>query len=88
MPVPPEELPNTHFDDNDIVFFCSPSTVHAFCAKWNARPLAVAIGETTAAVTQQEGFATVVAETPDLEAMIRAAGLDTLATPITPENES
>lgn len=88
LPVPPEDLPETNFSDADVIFFCSPSTVRAFCASWNARPEAVAIGETTAAVTRQEGFVTTVAETPDLEAMIRAAGLDSLATPLTPESES
>jgi uroporphyrinogen-III synthase len=81
LPVPPAELPDVAFADRDRVFFCSPSTVRAFCGKWDARPRAVAIGETTAALTRQMGFATTVAETPDLDAMIRAAGLDPIASP-------
>ena len=75
LPVPVDELPEDPFTPDDLVFFCSPSTVRAFCDKWDARPAVVAIGETTAAVTRQEGFPTAVAETPDLEAMIQAAGL-------------
>ena len=88
LPVPVEELPEAPFAEGDVIFFCSPSTVRAFCAAWTQRPEAVAIGETTAAVMRQEGFATRVAETPDLEAMIQAAGLDSHATPFTPESES
>lgn len=81
LPVAAPELPEVAFQPDDRVFFCSPSTVRAFCGKWDARPRAVAIGETTAAVTRQLGFATSVAETPDLDAMIRAAGLDPIASP-------
>lgn len=88
LPVPPAELPDAPFAPGDIVFFGSPSTVRAFCGKWNARPEAVAIGETTAAVARQEGFATCVAETPDLDAMIRAAGLDPQAAPFTRESRT
>lgn len=88
LPVPPGELPDDPFAPGDIVFFGSPSTVRAFCGKWSARPEAVAIGETTAAVTRQEGFATRVAETPDLDAMLRAAGLDPQAAPFTRESRT
>ena len=87
LPVPLDDLPAAPFAADDVVLFCSPSTVRAFCAKWTARPDAVAIGETTAAVTRQEGFPTFVAESPDLDAMIRAAGLDPFAAP-NPECES
>lgn len=76
LPVPPEELPHTTWEEGDLVLFCSPSTVHSFCGKWDFRPRCVAIGETTAAVTRQKDFPTQVAATPDLEAMLRAAGLD------------
>lgn len=86
LPVPAAELPDDPFTDHDLVFFCSPSTVRAFCARWDARPAAVAIGETTAAVTRQEGFATAVAETPDLDAMLRAAGLDHHPSPVSRES--
>jgi uroporphyrinogen-III synthase len=88
MPVPAEELPDQPFAEGDVVLFCSPSTVRAFCARWNTRPCAVAIGETTAAVTRQEGFPTTVAETPDLDAMIRAAGADPHASPSNRESRS
>jgi uroporphyrinogen-III synthase len=49
--------------------------VRAFAAAWNDRPDCVAIGATTAAVAREAGFAPEVAATPDLEAMLRAAGL-------------
>ncbi len=82
LPVTADELPadlpdhpESPFAPGDLVFFCSPSAVRAFCGLWDARPDAIAIGEVTAAVTRQEGFATRVADTPDLEAMLRAAGL-------------
>jgi len=61
--------------DDDIVFFCSPSAVRSFVANREERPACVAIGETTAAVCRSEKFATQVATSPDLEAMMRAAGL-------------
>ena len=74
--ISPDELPDVPFAEGDVVFFCSPSTVRAFCEKWDARPEGVAIGETTAAIMRQEDFATRVAESPNLEAMVQAAGLD------------
>lgn len=77
--VPPEALPADPFGPRDLVFFCSPSAVGAFVAAWSARPRCVAIGETTAAPARAAGFPTVVAASPDLAAMIRAAGLDAAA---------
>lgn len=74
--VPPAELPLAPLREGDVVFFCSPTAVRAFAAAWQERPACVAIGATTAAVAREAGFAPEVAETPDLEAMIRAAGLD------------
>ena len=74
--LPVEDLPEDPLRDDDLLFFCSPSAVRAFCGRYHRRPAAIAIGEATAAVTRQEGFATRVADTPDLEAMLRVAGLD------------
>ena len=74
--VPPTELPAAPLAPGDVVFFCSPTAVRAFAAAWSERPACVAIGATTAAAAREAGFATEVAATPDLEAMIRAAGLD------------
>ena len=76
VPVPPNELPPVPFVAGDVVFFSSPTAVSAFAAAWKERPACVAIGATTAAVAREAGFATEVAATPDLDAMIRAAGLD------------
>ena len=87
-PIPPEALPVAPFADGDIVFLCSPSTVRAFASAWDERPPCVAIGETTAVVTRELGFPTVVADTPDLNAMVLASGLDPLSGPIKPEIES
>ncbi|MCK9997338.1 MAG: uroporphyrinogen-III synthase [Candidatus Krumholzibacteria bacterium] len=86
--VPAKELPTVEFAPGDIVFFCSPSTVRAFTEAWNERPRCVAIGETTARASRPAGFETVVAATPDLSAMVLAAGLDPLPEPATPEMES
>lgn len=74
--VPPEQLPPAPLAAGDVIFFCSPTAVRAFAAAWNDRPDCVAIGATTAAVAREAGFAPEVAATPDLEAMLRAAGLD------------
>ncbi len=86
--VPVKELPAVEFASGDIVFFCSPSTVRAFTEAWNIRPRCVAIGETTARASRPAGFETVVAATPDLSAMVLAAGLDPLPGLVTPEMES
>lgn len=87
-PVPTGELPPVTFGDGDIVFFCSPSTVRAFCEAWDHRPRCVTIGETTAQATRPAGFETAVATSPDLSAMVLAAGLDPLPEPSNPEMES
>lgn len=73
--VPPAELPPAPVREGDVVFFCSPTAVRAFAAAWAERPACVAIGATTAAAAREAGFTPEVAATPDLEAMIRAAGL-------------
>ena len=85
LPVAPDEL-DMDFQTRDLVFFCSPSAVKAFTAAFTQRPRCVAIGETTAAVCRKHGFPTEVAQTPDLNAMVRAAGGEPLTT--IPENES
>jgi len=87
-PVPRAALPAVEFAPGDIVFFCSPSTVRAFVAAWDERPRCVTIGETTARPARDAGFDTAVAVTPDLSAMVLAAGLDPLPAPSTPEMKS
>lgn len=61
----------------DVLFFCSPSAVRAFAEARAERPRCVAIGETTAAACRERGFPVCVAQNPDLESMLRAAGLET-----------
>jgi uroporphyrinogen-III synthase len=73
--VPRDQLPTAPLAAGDVIFFCSPTAVRAFAAAWKERPDCVAIGATTAAVAREAGFAPEVAATPDLEAMLRAAGL-------------
>ena len=86
--IPADELPASPCSDGDIVFFCSPSTVRAFTEAWSERPRCVVIGDTTAQTARPAGFETAVAATPDLDAMVLAAGLDPLPKPVTPEIES
>lgn len=74
--VPPGELPAAPWQGGDVVFFCSPSAVRAFAAAWSDRPACVAIGHTTASAAREAGFDPGVAATPDLEGMLRAAGLE------------
>ncbi|MBU8869534.1 MAG: uroporphyrinogen-III synthase [Gemmatimonadales bacterium] len=100
LPIAPSSLPVAIFSPDDVVFFCSPSTVRAFTAAWLERPLCVAIGETTAVAARKFGFRTVVAATPDLEAMVKAMveaksqvsiqapSPDPLSEPEKPETES
>ena len=87
-PIRPGELPQVDFAPGDIVFFCSPSSVLAFISAWQERPRCVTIGKTTARAAKAAGFETAVAATPDLEAMVLAAGLDPLPGPSTPEMDS
>ena len=88
VPVSANELPSAPPASGDIVFFCSPSTVRAFAGAWSERPPCVAIGESTAAAAKAEGFPTSTALTPDLDAMVRAAGLDPYQKTAKPEIES
>jgi len=69
---------------DDIIFFCSPSAVRAFAAARKDKLRCVAIGNTTAAACRTAGFSPAVADTPDLDAMVRAAGFPGLPAP-TPE---
>lgn len=78
--------PKGSLQPDDIIFFCSPSAVRAFVAAFEERPLCVAIGETTAPVCRELGFETRVAENPDLQSMVRAAGVGPIT--ISPEIES
>jgi len=87
-PVPPGELPPSPWSPGDTVFFCSPSTVRAFCATWQDRPACVAIGDTTADAAREAGFFPRVAAAPDLASMVRAAGLDIDPVTSSPENPS
>jgi len=88
LPVETTDLPALDFAHGDLVFFCSPSAVRSFVKSLSARPRCVAIGHTTAQVAHAAGFQTSVAATPDLEAMVQAAGLDPLPEPVSPEIES
>lgn len=88
LPVDKVDLPDDPFQEGDQIFFCSPSAVNSFCIKWTARPAAVAIGETTAVVARKEGFPLRVAYSPDLNAMVQAAGLDSPSKTSNLENES
>jgi uroporphyrinogen-III synthase len=76
----------------DVMFFCSPSAVRAFADARDDKPRCVAIGQTTAAACRAAGFDPAVAETPDLDAMVRAAGIAGLPgptpEPVKPEMES
>ena len=87
-PVPAAELPDSPFRPGDVVFLCRPSTVRAFTAAWDERPECVAIGETTAKAAREAGFTPQVAETPDLQAMVRAAGPDLVLETPSPESMS
>jgi uroporphyrinogen-III synthase len=86
--LPVEKLPADPVAPGDIVFFCSPSTVRTFIGAWDDRPRCVAIGETTADTARAAGFATDVALSPDLDAMVKAAGLDPYLKTAKPESES
>ena len=83
----PEDLPSAPFAAGDMVFFCSPSAVRAFTGAWRHRPDCVSIGETTAPLLREAGFAPLVSDEPNLQSMVRAAGLDPIPAPA-PESGS
>ncbi|HPF71755.1 MAG TPA: uroporphyrinogen-III synthase [Candidatus Krumholzibacteria bacterium] len=86
--VPADELPPEPCAAGDVVFFASPTAVGAFAGAWHVRPDCVAIGETTATAAREAGFPVTTAATPDLEAMVLAAGLDPIPAPATPRSGS
>lgn len=79
VPVAPTQPPGTHA----VIFFCSPSAVRSFAGALEERPECIAIGETTARTCRELGFPVRVADKPDLESMLQAAGLGAF----TPETE-
>lgn len=79
--VPASDLPASPWQPDDLIFFASPSAVHACVAVWEPNTPCIAIGETTAAAARLAGFKVAIADTPDLEAMIQAAGLATANSP-------
>ncbi len=92
LPVAQDTIVAAVLRPTDVVFFCSPSAVRAFAGARDDKPRCVAIGNTTAAACRSAGFAPAVADSPDLEAMVRAAGLSGLpestSEPVNPEMES
>ncbi|MDP6530072.1 MAG: uroporphyrinogen-III synthase [Gemmatimonadota bacterium] len=72
----PPDTPEDPFREGDRVFFASPSAVRAFCAAYGPHAVpCVAIGATTAAAAREAGLDPAVAERPDLESLMAAAGL-------------
>jgi len=92
LPVAQETIVAAALRPIDVVFFCSPSAVRAFAGARDDKPRCVAIGNTTATACRSAGFVPAVADSPDLEAMVRAAGLSGLPEstpePVNPEMES
>ena len=92
LPIEAAAIAAADLQPDDVIFFCSPSAVRAFAGARDDKPRCVAIGQTTADACRSAGFAPVVADTPDLDAMVRAAGISGLPEPTTqpvkPEMES
>lgn len=88
IPVAAESAAGDIFTADDVVFFCSPSAVHAFSNLYPMQVSCVAIGETTAAACRSTGLKPTVSQAPTFEAMIQAAGLDSSCPPVQPEIES
>lgn len=92
LAVAPASIVAAEMQPDDVLFFCSPSAVRAFADARDDRPPCVAIGQTTAAACRAAGFAPAVAANPDLDAMVRAAGIAGLPgpspEPVNPELES
>ncbi|MDX2472445.1 MAG: uroporphyrinogen-III synthase [Candidatus Krumholzibacteria bacterium] len=92
LPVEAAAVAAAVLQPDDVIFFCSPSAVRAFAGARDDKPRCVAIGRTTAEACRNAGFTPAVAGTPDLEAMVRAAGISGLSEPTTqpvkPEMES
>lgn len=88
LPVPKADLPLQPFAPGDLIFFCSPSAIEACAAAYAERPPCVAIGQTSGQAARKAGFPTIIAEKPDLESMVLAAGLDLEKSPVKPEMEA
>ncbi len=92
LPTDPAAIAAAELRGTDVLFFCSPSAVRAFAGARADKPRCVAIGRTTADACRQAGLDPAVADTPDLESMVRAAGLGSLPGPnhetVRPEKES
>ena len=92
LPVAAGDIAAVGLCADDVVFFCSPSAVRAFAGARDDKPRCVAIGRTTAAACRTAGLDPAVADKPDLDSMVRAAGLGGLpgpeSEPVTPEMES
>ena len=76
-PLEPSTLPAAPFHRDDFVFFASPSAVRAFVAAYpDQKPPCAAIGESTADAARRHGLDPVVAASPSLSGLCRAAGLE------------
>jgi len=92
LPTDAATIAATTLHEGDVVFFCSPSAVRAFAGARTDKPRCVAIGRTTADACRAAGMDPLVADTPDLGSMVRAAGFGDLPgpenKPVKPEMES
>ena len=92
LPVAADVIAKGDLEPEDVIFFCSPSAVRAFAGARDEKPQCVAIGQTTAEACRALGFLPLVAGTPDLDAMVLAAGISGLPKPtlepVKPELES
>lgn len=92
LPVAADAIATADIKPDDVIFFCSPSAVRAYAGAREDKPRCVAIGNTTADACRANGFAPVVADSPDLNAMVLAAGISGLPAvttePVKPEMES
>ena len=77
VPLPAERLPESPCAPGDLVFFASPSAVRSFRSAWPALTVdCAAIGESTADAAREAGLEPVVAESPSLAGLCRAAGIE------------
>ena len=84
QPVAADVVARADIRPDDVIFFCSPSAVRAFAGARGDKLRCVAIGNTTADACRAVGLTPAVADAPDLDAMVRAAGIPGLPEP-TPE---
>ncbi len=92
LPAAADAIAKAELKPDDVIFFCSPSAVRAFAGAREDKPQCVAIGNTTAEACRNHGLTPVVADSPDLDAMVLAAGISGLPAatpePVKPEMES